>query len=285
MDGKEIAGAPPPAEAGARGHALRPRLVVAGGLATGADRVVAEETAVALSYNGSTQAVMMASPADLVDFAHGFTLTEGLASLEEIADVEPVATPRGIDLRIWLTPGAGARLAARRRTMAGPVGCGLCGLDSLEEAARDAPPVPPSPLRLTMAEVSAAAEALRAHQPLHDRTRAAHAAGWWRPGPGMVAVREDVGRHNALDKLAGAVLRAGLRPAEGAVVMTSRLSIDLVQKVARLGSPLLIAASAPTAAAVDLAQAAGLTLIGLTRPDRFEVFTHPGRIADLPPPG
>lgn len=270
----------PAAEAGAVGHAPRPRAIIGGEAAPAAPRVLAEEVAVALSYNGSTQAVMMATPADLVDFAHGFTLSEGLAAPEEIAGVEPVATPKGIDLRIWLTPGAGARLAARRRSMAGPVGCGLCGLDSLEEATRAAPPVPASALRMTAAEVWTAAEALRDHQSLHDRTRAAHAAGFW--SGGMVAVREDVGRHNALDKLAGALVRAGADPARGAVVMTSRISIDLVQKVARIGAPMLIAVSAPTAAAVDLAREAGLTLAALVRPGRFEIFTHPHRVEGAP---
>lgn len=262
----------PSGEAGGAGRLVTPRRVIGGD----AGRPLVEEVAVALSYNGSTQAVMMATPADLVDFAHGFTLTEGLAAPEEIAAVEPIAVPQGIDLRIWLTPGAGARLATRRRTMAGPVGCGLCGIDSLAEAARAADPVPESGLRLTPEEVMAAMEAIRPGQRLHDATRAAHAAGFWAGGR-MQAVREDVGRHNALDKLAGALSRAGT-PREGAVVMTSRLSVDLVQKVARIGAPVLIAASAPTTAAVDLAEAAGITLCARVRPERFEIFTHPHRI-------
>jgi len=247
----------------------------AGGFEPGA-RVLPEETAVAISYNGTTQAVMMATPADLNDFARGFTLTEGIARPEEIESITPVETDRGIDLQIWLRPQAEARLAARRRTMAGPVGCGLCGIDSLEEALRALPPVAASALRLTPAQVCAAVLALTAQQPLHDATRAVHAALFWTPLQGVVAAREDVGRHNALDKLAGVL--AGQSLAEGAVVLTSRVSIDMVQKCAAMGAPVLIAVSAPTAHAVELAEAAGITLIALARTDRFEVFTRPDRI-------
>ncbi len=252
---------------------------IAGAAPTAAgSRALAEEVAVALSYNGATQAVMMATPADLEDFAYGFTLTEGIARLEEIESVLAVTTTRGVDLQIWLRPDADARLSARRRSMAGPVGCGLCGIDSLEEATRAARPIAPSPLVLTRDEVISAMRALPAHQPLHDATRAVHAAALWTQARGVIAAREDVGRHNALDKLAGAVARRG-PAAHGAVLISSRVSIDLVQKVAAIGAPILIAASAPTAAAVAMAEAAGLTLVGLARADRFEVFTHPARIA------
>ncbi len=241
-------------------------------------RALPEEVAVALSYNGSTQAVMMATPDALEDFAYGFSLTEGIASAAEIDSVTPVETERGIDLQIWLAGDAEARLSKRRRTMAGPVGCGLCGIDSLEEAVRAAKPVPASKLRLTPAQVMAAIAGLTDHQPLHDATRSVHAAAYWTPDAGIVAVREDVGRHNALDKLIGAVIRAPR--AEGAVILTSRVSIDMVQKCAALGAPVLIAVSAPTTAAVQMAEAAGITLVALARPDRFEVFTHPQRITE-----
>ena len=255
----------------------RPVTTVTPGRAAGGTRRVAAEAAVALSYNGSTQAVMMATPADLDDFARGFTLTEGIADPAEIDSVEPVESDKGIDLRIWLRAGAAARLAERRRTMAGPVGCGLCGLDSLDQAVRPAVPVTAGP-RLTAAQVMRAAAALQSHQPLHDATRAVHAAGFWRPEGGMVMAREDVGRHNALDKLAGGLLAAGLDPASGVVVMTSRVSLDLVQKVCRIGAGILIAVSAPTAAALALADEAGLTVVALARGDRFELFTRPDRI-------
>lgn len=246
-----------------------------GATGTEGSRMLPEEAAVALSYNGTTQAVMMATPDDLVDFAYGFSLTEGIATPEEIESVRPVDTPRGIDLQIWLTPQAQARQTARRRHMTGPVGCGLCGIDSLDEALR--PPLPVPDLAFTMApeEIRAAIASLPGAQPLHDATRAVHAAGFW--SNGLVAVREDVGRHNALDKLAGHLARVPHAP--GAVLLTSRVSIDMVQKVAALGAPMLIAVSAPTAHAVDMADQAGLTLVALARPDRFEVFTHPDRVA------
>jgi FdhD protein len=240
-------------------------------------RVLAEEVAVALSFNGSTQAVMMATPADLHDFAAGFAATEGLARPADIRSVEIVVAGDGIDVQVWLADAAADRLAARRRHMAGPVGCGLCGIDSIDAALAVPDPVAPSALRLTLGEVHAAFAALRDAQPLHDATRAAHAAGFWADGQ-MRAVREDVGRHNALDKLAGWALRSGIDPAEGAVVMTSRVSIDLVQKVARLGAPVLIAASAPTAAAVDLADRLGITLLTSVRDGRFDLWAHSDRV-------
>jgi FdhD protein len=263
-------------------HRPLPRLAFgSGALAAPGSRMLPEEVAVALSFNGSTQAVMMATPADLEDFAYGFALTEGLARPDEIESVEVVATEQGIDLQIWVKPGAEARLARRRRTMAGPVGCGLCGIDSLEEAVRELPAVA-SDFTMTPAQVRAAIASLPGAQPLHDATRAVHAAGFWNGA--LLAVREDVGRHNALDKLAGAMVRAG-SPAAGAVVLTSRVSIDMVQKVAALGAPILIAVSAPTAHAVAMAEAAGITLIALARPDRFEVFTHTSRLEGGPAAG
>ena len=246
-----------------------------GALVVSGSRVLPEEVAVALSFNGSTQAVMMATPADLEDFAYGFALTEGLAQPAEILSVEVVDTPKGIDVQIWVTPQAEARLAKRRRTMAGPVGCGLCGIDSLDEAMRELPAVT-ADFQITPSQVRAAIAALPGAQPLHDATRAVHAAGFWNGA--LVAVREDVGRHNALDKLVGTMARVGAKPT-GAIVLSSRVSIDMVQKVAALGAPVLIAVSAPTARAVTMAQAAGITLIALARADRFEVFTHESRLS------
>jgi FdhD protein len=251
----------------------------AGGIEQGS-RALPEEAAVALTFNGSTQAVMMATPSDLIDFAYGFALTEGIARPDEVDSVDIVETPKGIDVQVWLAGDAEARLAARRRTMAGPVGCGLCGIDSIDEAVRDVPHVAPSGFRMTPAQVMAAISALPGSQPLHDATRAAHCAAFWSTD-GLMAAREDVGRHNALDKLAGHLARTG-HP-EGAVILTSRVSIDMVQKVAALGVPILIAVSAPTAHAVDLADAAGITLIALARPDRFEVFTHTDRLTTEEP--
>lgn len=260
-----------------QGHRPLPRLLYRAGALSEGSRALPEEVAVALSYNGSTHAVMMATPADLVDFARGFTLTEGIATLDEIESIEVVETPRGLDLQIWLTEAAASRQAKRRRSMAGPVGCGLCGIDSLEEALRQPRPIPETSFTMTSAQVLAAIRDLENHQPLHDQTRAAHGAALWSGGAIRLA-REDVGRHNALDKLIGAV-RASMHPTgDSALILTCRTSVDMVQKACAAGFPVLIAVSAPTAAAVAMAEAAGLTLIALARPDTFEIFTHAARI-------
>lgn len=256
------------------GARATPRLAF-GPSVTPGERILPEELAIALSFNGTTQAVMMATPLDLEDFGYGFALTEGIATPQEILSVEVQTLPRGQDVQLWLKPEAEARLAARRRVMAGPVGCGLCGLDSIDQALRDIPVVAPSPFRMTPAQVMAAVAALPAEQRLHDATRAAHCAGFW---AGTIRLaREDVGRHNALDKLVGGMLRREVSP-QGAVLLTSRVSTDMVQKVAMLGAPMIIAVSAPTAEAVALAEMAGITLIALARPDRFEAFTHTDRL-------
>lgn len=261
-------------------HRPLPRLAFGQGRASDSFRELPEEVAVAISYNGSTQAVMMATPADLVDFAYGFSLTEGVATPDEIETVETVETPLGIDLQIWLKTPAEDRQRARRRSMAGPVGCGLCGIDSLEEAQRKPRRVPEGSFTMTPRQIMTAMAELHDHQPLHDITRAAHAAAFWADGIRMA--REDVGRHNALDKLIGALSRSSGGQSSGpagAIILTCRTSIDMVQKAAAAGLPMIIAASAPTAAAVSMAHEAGITLIALARPDGFEVFTHPNRIA------
>jgi FdhD protein len=243
----------------------------------GKPRTCPEEVAVALTFNGTTQAVMMATPADLVDFAYGFALTEGTARVHDVESVEVVETPLGLDVQVWLSDAASERLEARRRSMLGPVGCGLCGIDSLEQAMRE-PLAVTGRLAMSGDEVRAAMGALHQHQPLHDVTRAVHGAAFWQAGKGIVLAREDVGRHNALDKLIGAVARGSLGP--GAVLITSRVSIDMVQKCAALGAPVLVAVSAPTAAAVDMADRAGITLVAGARPDGFDVYTHAERIKD-----
>lgn len=242
-------------------------------------RTLPEEVPVAISYDGATQAVMMASPEDIADFAWGFSLTEGIvAGRDEVERFEVLHHPDGIEARFWLAPARRAALAARRRTMAGPVGCGLCGIDSLEQALRPVPAVAAPGLRLAAAEVASATARLRAAQRLYPRTGATHAAGFLLPGLGIIHCREDVGRHNALDKLLGALWRAGQPAAEGAIVLTSRVSIELVQKCAMAGCAWLIAASSPTARAVRLADAAGITLAACARDGAFDLFTHPDRI-------
>ncbi len=268
----------------ARGAGLPPPVVPVasvacrGGVLVVGGRDIAEECAVALSYNRVSHAVMMASPADLEDFALGFSLNEGiLGGPEQIDELEVVVADGGIELRMWIDPALMGVLDKRRRRMAGPSGCGLCGLESLSDAVRPPPRVGEG-RAVRVEDVFAAAASLYPAQVLNHATRAVHAAGFWRPGAGLVTVREDVGRHNALDKLSGALARAGEDASEGVLLMTSRVSVELVQKAAVLGATVLVAVSAPTALALRVAEAAGMTVVGVARQDGFEVFTHPWRV-------
>jgi FdhD protein len=183
-----------------------------------------------------------------------------------------------MEARVWLKSPQSAALASRRRQMAGPTGCGLCGVDSLAAAVRP-PKAVGEGLSVTADEIQAALKALAGGQALGDLTRAVHAAGWWDKAGGLVALREDVGRHNALDKLAGALMAQGFDPACGFLVLTSRVSVEMVQKAAAIGAQLLVAVSAPTALAVRTAREAGMTLAAVAREDGFEVFNRPDRIA------
>jgi FdhD protein len=241
-------------------------------------RAVPEETAVAFTYDTATYAVLMATPSDLEDFAVGFSLTEGVVeTADAIEQLEFVESELGIELRMWLRAPEAAKLSGRRRRIAGPTGCGLCGIESLAEAMRPPPSVGTGP-NFTPDEIMAAIGSLAPSQALNRATRAVHAAALWDRSRGLVAVREDVGRHNALDKLAGALARSRISAAEGMLVLTSRVSIEMVQKAAAIGSTVIVAVSAPTALAVRMAEAAGITLVAIARTDGFEVFTHPHRI-------
>ena len=263
----------------ARPATVAPRLAVRDGAAEPGERTVAEETPVAIVHDGSTYAVMMATPADLEDFAIGFSLTEGVIERpDEVTGLEIVETALGIEARMWLAPERGQQLMARRRTMAGPTGCGLCGIESLEalQWPRRRPLTEPG--SLTANDIRAAMAAIDAGQALGHETRAVHAAGFWRPADGLVALREDVGRHNALDKLAGVMARGGIEPA-GVLVLTSRVSVELVEKAAVIGVAVIAAVSAPTALAIRTAEANDITLIAVARPDGFEVFTRADRLA------
>ncbi|AWZ21488.1 Formate dehydrogenase chain D [Roseovarius sp. AK1035] len=257
----------------------RPGLSVQGEGARRVIRALPDEVPVAFVFDGTTQAVMMATPADIADFAYGFAVTEGIVTTQaDIEGFEIAEHGNGIEARFWLRGDRQEALAARRRYMAGPVGCGLCGIDSLEQAVRPVPSVAHVSPAFTAQEIARATDALSACQPLHDLTRATHAAGFILPGAGVVMAREDVGRHNALDKLIGALWRAGIDPAEGGIVMTSRLSVELVQKCAVAGCGLLVAVSAPTAHALRLAESAGLTLAAFARGGGFDLYSHPHRI-------
>ena len=241
-------------------------------------RAIPEETALALTYNGGTYAVMMGTPQNLGDFAMGFSLSEGIVqSPEEISSLEIVELDEGIELRMWLKDEKAGRLSERRRQIAGPTGCGLCGIDSITEAVRPASIVPQG-RNFASRDVMTAMQSIGPLQVINVETRAVHAAAFWLPGKGVIALREDVGRHNALDKLAGALAQAKVPSSEGMVLLTSRVSVEMVQKTAAIGAPVIAAVSAPTALAVRMADAAGITLVAIARSDGFEIFTHPNRI-------
>ncbi|MFG1357649.1 formate dehydrogenase accessory sulfurtransferase FdhD [Xanthobacter pseudotagetidis] len=264
--------APPPARRVARAQ-------VRDGVVSDGVRAVPEETPVALTYNGTTHAVMMASPTDIADFALGFSLTEGIvAAAAEIESLDVIVAGDGIEARMWIAPEKVARLAARRRALAGPTGCGLCGVESLAEAVKPAARVTAA-RRFPAADILGAMAALAPAQVLNHETRAVHGAAYFEPGAGLVALAEDVGRHNALDKLVGKASRLGLNPAEGLLLLTSRVSIEMVQKACVLGTGVIAAVSAPTSLAIRTAEAAGITLCAVVRADGFEIFTHPERIA------
>ncbi len=260
---------------------LLSRLAVRAGERVPGERVLAEECAVAFSYNRLSHAVMMATPDDLEDLALGFSLNEAiLDEVTQLHDFQVVAPPGedvGLELRMWIDEARMGQLEKRRRRMAGPTGCGLCGLESLSDAVQLPAQVPDGP-GFTAKQVAEAMASLAPAQTLNHATRAVHAAGFWTPTLGLVAVREDVGRHNALDKLAGALARQGMSVDQGIVALTSRLSVELVQKAARMGAPVLAAISAPTALAVRVAERCGMTLIGVARADGYEVFSGARRV-------
>jgi FdhD protein len=237
-----------------------------------------EETPIALVYNGISHAVMLATPSQIEDFAIGFSLTEGIVgSIGEVREIDVVSRHEGIEVQMVIATARMEALKQRRRSLAGRTGCGLCGIESLAQLARPVQPVE-SGGWLSPAGLDAATAALHAQQQLHRRTSAAHAAAFVRWSGALVEVREDVGRHNALDKLVGAMASAKIDSAEGFALITSRASYEMVQKTATFGIRLLAAMSAPTAMAVRTADAAGLTLIGFAGRPRMKVYAHQQRL-------
>ena len=243
---------------------------------------VADEVPVALEFNGIAQAVMLATPLDLEDFALGFSLSEGLLnSADELFDVEETASELGITLHLRVSGAAFARLKDRRRSMTGRTGCGLCGTESLSQVHRALPPLPtpPGAPLLQRQAISRAMAQFHALQTLQQATGAVHAAAWCSAAGEVQWLREDVGRHNALDKLIGALARAGMDASTGFIAVTSRASFEMVQKAVSARVPLLAAVSAPTSLAVKTAARLCLTLVGFVRQQDLVVYAHPERLA------
>jgi FdhD protein len=267
-----------------RDHALSPSVAPVGvqrwqagaWQAAGEDRV-AEEVPVALVINGVSHTVMMASPSDLPDFALGFAFTEGLIDgPEQLYGVDVHTHELGLELQLEVASACAWRLRERRRSQAGSTGCGLCGADNLQQVQRALPPV--QAVSVPAAALARAEAQLHSRQSLQHATGATHAAAWFDDAGNIQCVREDVGRHNALDKLIGALLRAGSDVHAGGVLITSRASFEMVQKTVALGAAVLAAVSAPTALAVRVAQTSGLCLAGFVRPGGFVAYTHPERL-------
>jgi FdhD protein len=239
---------------------------------------IAEEIPVALVYNGLPHVVMMATPADLEDFAVGFSLTEELiGAAGEVTSLEVHKYSLGVEVHLSVPAERQQAIADRGRSLTGRTGCGICGASTIEGVLKTLHPVPEGP-KVAPGAVLKAIEALATRQPLNDKVGAVHAAGWATLDGEVTTVREDVGRHNALDKLIGAIARGAAKP-PGFVVVTSRASFEMVQKASVLGAPLLAAISGPTGLAVRVAEQSGMTLVGFTRKGRQTIYTHPERLA------
>jgi FdhD protein len=239
---------------------------------------VAEEVPVALVYHNVPHVVMLATPADFEDYAYGFTLSESLvARAEEIREVEVTQGVDAVDVKITVAWERFTELLHRRRNLTGRTGCGLCGVEKAEDAIRQVGPVGAGP-KVSVADLHGAIEQLGTMQPINAGTGSVHAAAWVVPGKGIQLVREDVGRHNALDKAIGAVIRSKADVGSGYMLVTSRASYEMVQKCATVGISFLAAFSAPTAFAVRLAKKSGLTLVAFARRDRHVVYANPERL-------
>jgi len=239
---------------------------------------IAEEIPVAFVYNTESFVVVMASPADLEDLAVGFSITEGIVDrFAEIEQVDVVRHSRGIELQIGIPGANAARLDNRRRGLSARTGCGLCGIESIDELLKP-PPQVSTGATFTHAALWHAAAQLEAQQPINNETRAVHAAAFADRNGSLLVVREDVGRHNAVDKVIGSLERSGTDPSSGLLLVTSRASYELVQKAAIAGVPVLAAVSRPTGLAIELADRAGITLVGLLRGRSANVYSREDRL-------
>jgi FdhD protein len=239
---------------------------------------IAEEVPISLIYNGLPHVVMLATPTDLEEFALGFSITEGIIkNPQELLSARIYNRSNGIEVQLKIPDHRFQCLADKGRNLTGRTGCGLCGASTLRQAIRQPSPVK-GDLTLSAAELRSVLMDIKQHQTLNLLTGAVHAAAWAAPGQGILNTREDVGRHNALDKLIGLLLRSGKDLSTGFVIVTSRASYEMVQKTAWVGITLLAAVSAPTGLAIRLANDTGLTLIGFARDDQHVVYTHPQRL-------
>ena len=263
----------------AEGARLAPVLRWREGRRSEVDDWLTEEVPVALEFNGISHAVMLATPADLGDFALGFGLSEGIfASAADLYGCEIDASVHGITVHMEVSARSFAGLKERRRTLAGRTGCGVCGTESLDQVLRPTPRVVAGAV-VRSGAIADAMRSLRTHQRLNHLTGSVHAAAWCGVDGRVRTLREDVGRHNALDKLIGALAGACVAAPDGFIAVTSRASVEMVQKVAAAGVSLLAAVSAPTTLAAETARAAGMTLVGLVRGDDLVVYAGADRVA------
>lgn len=243
---------------------------------------LAQESPLALEYNGISHATVLSSPCNLEDLALGFSITEGIIrSAADLHDLEIIESGAGRIAQLTIAGACFAELKQRRRTLAGRTGCGLCGLESLDDVVRPLPPVPGPARPIAASSILTAMRAMRQLQPLHQLTGATHAAAWADLSGEILHVREDVGRHNALDKLIGVLMhrRSPHNTSSGFALISSRASFEMVQKAAAVGIPAVVAVSAPTHYAVQVAEELGVMLLGFARHEDFTVYSHPQYMA------
>lgn len=268
-------GAPTPATGGGVSSAVWRYCAGTAGLQPDTD-ILAEETAIALEYNGISHATVLATPLNLEDLAYGFSLTEGIIRRPaDIYDIETREQDNGIVIQVTIASACINALKQRRRSLAGRTGCGLCGLESLSDVERKLPALPGRAARINPNAVLAATGRLRDSQPVHAQTGATHAAAWADMQGQLLSVREDVGRHNAFDKLIGHLARQGQDTTEGFAVISSRASFEMVQKAAAAGIGAVVAVSAPTHYAAQMAHNLNVLLVGFTRQNAFTAYAHP----------